>query len=264
MKKTVSLIGSDTILGKSLTKLNKSFTVIEHSTSSLVWKKPFLVEKTIGKGFPDVYILCYSILDNAEVSLLSYLRTVTKVAKKSKAKVIGFVDYKIFDGNVCDQKIDETVKPFPESQQGKLQFTFEERLLRYSNSLIFRLGEFWSENTGFVIRKLKECVYECPQEDCGEFSLTSEESVLEAITIAIENDMVFIYNLVDACVATVSELLELFKSHIKIKLPPCMKEGLSVVLDHAKWDAMSMTQREDWRICVKRKIPHIVKNLYGT
>lgn len=263
-KRTVSLVGSNTILGNSLIKLRSDFLTIEHPTESLVWKKPLQVERILTKGNPDVYVLCYSVLDGAESQLLSYLRSVVKIAKVSKAKIIGFVDFRIFDGNSFQESFDEGIQPYPESQEGKMQLTFEERLLRYPNSLVFRLGRFWSEDRGAIHSFLKSFLYgervrlsnEC-------FSLTSEETLLRGVSVGINDDMVLTQNLVDRGVVTESSLLACFPE-IDIDSSFFEEVGSGIVLDGKKWETLSMTEGEEWSSYVRQKVSNILKSLYGT
>lgn len=266
-KQIISLIGSMSLLGRCFEQISSSF--IKHPNDNLDWNKPEKTLKKITKGNPDVYVICYSALDEAESRLLEILRVVKKAAKKSKAKIVGFTTYQIFQGSSVE-KIDEGIKPFATNDRGRAEILYHERLLDYSNSVVFRLGKVWGKDFGIVNSYLKRLCsvegLEVLREDI--FSLTSAETIVSGVLTAAEKDLVLYYNLVDEGEVKAEVLAELIQEQIAEKSHAnsrrkIIEGGERLVLDGSRWDAMSMTKAKSALSLVIKALPAMMSNMHA-
>lgn len=268
-KQVIALLGIDTLIGKCFDLAYDPFyrSTFGYSSGTIEWDKPSKALTKITKGNPDTYVICYSALDNAEGRLLEILKVVKRAAHRNKAKIIAFVTEEMFKG-CASEVIDEGVKPYAVSDKGRAEILFEERLLSYPNSLIFRIGRLWGENFGLVYSYLRRMIspegLEVLEDEV--FSLTSSELIREGVKAAIENDYVFYYNLVDAKEVSAKNLAEhISEEIIRLKLPSTRRRYISggerLVLDGQRWATVSMTEPPHWRTLVKRKLPEIVERL---
>lgn len=266
-KQVVALVGEDSVIGGLLGPLKQKLRVLAHC--SIDWSKPEKALRVIKKGNPDAYIICYSGLDQAGGRLIEILRVVKKAAKPSKAKIVGFVTDEIFEGNQDETPYDEDTEPFPLTELGTAQLIYEERVLKYPNSVVFRVGKIWSSTCG-VIRRLfvemltSEC--ECSEEKV--FSLLSQTTLVEAIHKVVTMDLVFYYNLADQGEVNELELADFLLKEAKQygfvgKLKPCGGESYSV-LNSLRWETMSMTRGVCWDKLVAPAIPEVLKALHAT
>jgi dTDP-4-dehydrorhamnose reductase len=267
--KSISIIGSDCIIGKGLQSLSTDFKVVFHHTSELDWKHPYKVASSIMKGFPDVYILCYSAYDRVENHLCEIARILTKAATNNKAKVIGFVSDKIYEGLNVKLPIDEAIEPRPFSPSARAEFVFEQTLLKYPNSLVFRLGEYYDNVSGLPRQMLNQIMSD-PKlkiDETSLFSLTSRVTLAQAIKRGIEYDMIHRFQLADQGGVTQRDLYDLLKvslSGYKFQDQERFIKGEGYrVFDCIKWETMSMTKSVPWTFHLKNEIPNIVSAIYG-
>ena len=269
-KKTISVIGSDSTIGRGLEDLYKSFNVIFHHGSTLEWNNPMKTESRIKKGFPDAFVIAYSAWDQMEERLCGILKVVQKAASDRKIKIIGFVSSNIYEGVSQKTPIDEMVEPRPLTTSAKSEAIYEERLLKYPNSLMFRLGEYYDSASGFPI-KLARRIMSNPTlvvDESSQFSLTHRVTTVKAIQRAVEHDMVHRYQLVDQGEVTERDLYELLQICVKAPKKKDFEEfrkGDSYrVLDGKRWETISMTEGVHWSTPAKFEIPQIIRSVYGT
>lgn len=264
-KKTVALVGSDCFLGRCLDNIKHN--VISYEMKDIDWNKPDKAKAVINKGNPDAYVICYSAYDGAEVRLVEILRTTIKAALPSKAKIIGFVTEAIFDQHVG--LIDETILPFSSTESGQLQILFEEKLMKYSNAVSFRVSNVWHLGQGFVTSFVKRMFTEegITVERERVFSLTSSELLNRAVTGAIENDNVLYFNLADKGSIRIRNFVNFLQQNINgIKKTSRIKYvdgGLNLVLDSTRWNTISMTEGNFWQTTLQREVQTIMRNVNG-
>jgi len=265
-KQTIAILGSDTYIGRCFDATFDPFykSVFAYEGASIEWGKPAKALAKITKGNPDVYVICYSSLDDAENRLLEILKVTKRAAHKNKAKIIAFITEEAFKG--CNQEvIDEGVEPFAITDKGKAEVLFQERLLNYPNSLVFRIGRLWGESFGLIYSYL--CRMSSPEGlrvlDDEVFSLTSSEAIREGVKAAIENDYVLYYNLVDTKEVSAKDLSELIIDEVSC----CskfnfrrrfFKEGERLVFDGLRWATVAMTEEVHWRSLIRKKLPTII------
>lgn len=269
-KKTIAIIGSESTIGRGLEDLRKSFNIIFHHGSTLEWNHPMKTEYRIQKGFPDAFVIAYSAWDQMEERLCGMLKVIQKAASSRKVKIIGFVSSNIYEGVTQKTPIDEMVEPRPLTTSAKAETLYEERLLKYPNSLVFRLGEYYDSVGGFPT-KLARRIMSNPTllvDESSQFSLTHRVTTVKAIQRAVEYDMVHCYQLVDQGEVTERDLYELMQIYIKVPKRKDSEEfckGDSYrVLDGTKWETVSMTEGVHWSTPAKFEIPQIIRSTHGT
>lgn len=265
-KQIISLIGSTSLVGRCFDQ-TYHYSFIRHPNDTLDWNKPEKTLKKITKGNPDAYVICYSALDEAESRLLEILRVVKKAAKKSKAKIIGFITPQIFQGSSVEV-IDEGIEPFATTDKGRAEILYQEKLLDYSNSVAFRIGRVWGIDFGIVYSYLKRMCMEGGLEILRDetFSMTSANTIVSGVITAAEKDLVLYYNLVDRGKVKAQDLSELIQEraseigHLSSRRK-IVDGGECLVLDGLRWEVMSMTEAKSALSLVKDALPAMMGNM---
>lgn len=230
MQKVVSLIGADTTLGFSLKKLK--YRVFSHSDLDI--RKPKQYFNIINKGNPDTFIICYSNLDSQVSLLYDHYRMIQQLGKH----IIIFLDECIYDGYQDVSIHDEFKKPLSETEQGRSQIVIEDKLIKNSNCLIFRVGRFWAKQTGY----LHNLVHRTDWDWKVSYSLTSEETLLAGVSYAIDAKISWKYNLVDKGIVTDYELGNFINGN------ECESESdYTLGLDGRRWEGITMTEAKTWQ-----------------
>lgn len=255
MKKRIALIGSDTIIGKSLKFKNLiTFNYLQHE---LDWDKPGKVIQKIRKGFPDAYVIGYSSLDNCTSLLRTIIRTVIKALINKQTKVIGFVSSNIY-GLQTTSLLDERLEPHPISNEGEYEYLAEQVLLKHPNSASLRFARFWSQTDGYILQLIRRMLYDCLETSENEkVCLTSSFSLSRAVEILIERDIGHIYNIVDKDIPTTKQLGEFLQKHIAGTTKNSDKVSENI-LDGRLWEAVSMEENDTWCFLLNKQIREIL------
>lgn len=261
-KRTVALVGADTIIGKALVALNCFHRTINHE-GAIPWNNPFRAKQIITKGQPEVYISCYSHLDHIESNLGSIMKTVVEAAKPTKAIVMGFSSYKVFADS--PHAIDERQEPSPFCESGALQVIHESIITRAIHPIVFRLGNVVTHQGGLLEKVVKSVLLEDKKlETNNYYSLTTAELLLSAVRKAIDFEFIGTFHL--SHLGGLSQRL-LWDYLVTLHNFPQVKgqerePATNRILDNSKWNALSMTTVCDWQTAL---IPYSdqIKKLHG-
>lgn len=267
-KKRIALIGGNTVIGSALLALCESHYIINH-TEVIPWDKPAKAIQMLSRGHPDVFICCYSRLDDCDSHLLGVARVLATLANQTNAFIIGFVDTRVFGDDQSDL-CDESTQPRPSCIGGELQLAYEMALAKAKYATILRIGEFVSQQAGCITSLLKRVMIDKLTEidELKQFSITTGDLLVKGVARAIEYEMVGTYHLAHTGELTERILWKYIAEYCKkqqIRLPRVTYGGYQQsyrVLNNLKWICYSMTDVQNWQTAL---IPYVtvVETLYG-